>query len=164
MSFASNFSGINPNANIGFGPAPIDNAGSLGGIAEQTQQQANNPVYGQQSPFQPPMPNPGMNPNVSIGGGPAPIDNGMSFGKSTGSGPFEIIGNQLGNQVANQIKGMAAQSPNPQSNVLGNALANTARQAPNQVMNSAFSGGLRPAPQNYRPPVRSGGILRRRMR
>jgi hypothetical protein len=29
---------------------------------------------------------------------------------------------------------------------------------------SGFQGGLRPAPRNYRPPVRSGGILRRRMR
>jgi len=124
-------------------------------VADQTQQMANNPIYGQESPFQPPMPT--QTPA-------APIDSSSTGGKSMGDGAVWQIANTLGNQLGSQIQSMASQSPNTQSNVLGNALANTVQQLPNQVINTAFSGGLKPAPANYRPPMRSGGILRRRMR
>ena len=176
----------------GFGPAPIQGQNP---VAEQTQQMANNPIYGQGSPFQPPMPNPTqpmMNPNVSKGFGPAPIDTNISEswlppgqgiwygpptdfnapptqpssggGKSIGSGFMGTVVNSLGNQLGNQIQGMADRAPSQQGNVLGSALANVARQFPSQIVNQSFQGGLRPAPRNYRPPVRSGGILRQRMR
>lgn len=167
MSFSSGFGGMNPNAGMDVGMGYRDLAGQ-NPVAEQTQQMANNPIYGQGSPFQPPMPNADMNPNVSKGFGPAPIDTNMSFGKNMGSAAFlpmfYKVNSMVNDVFGNQTPNTANQSPTPQGNILGNSLANSASQLPNQAVNESFQGGLRPAPANYRPPMRSGGILRRRMR
>jgi hypothetical protein len=75
-----------PNVGVGFG-MPAN--GGQNPVADQTQQMANNPIYGQQSPFQPPS-NSGQtqqNPNVGIGFG-MPADGGKSgFGGIDWFGP-----------------------------------------------------------------------------
>jgi hypothetical protein len=57
---------------------PIARIQSTNPVADQTQQMANNPIYGQESPFQPQQ-----NPNVGKSFG-MPPDSGMGFGKSFG--------------------------------------------------------------------------------
>lgn len=233
MSMSTNFGGgMRPGVSMGFGippqPEQNPNAGSLGGIAQQTQQQANNPIYGQGSPFQPPpanmesqfvpmmqnftygmepppvnmepqpvpmmqnfvggglsdpMPYPGMRPGVEKGFGPAPIDGGSMGGKSMGGGMFIPdprlgFGGSIGygyddpmrsnpSQGLGQLVGGPAGKPifggNTPQPAAKTRLQDIARPGLDNRA-SGFSGGLRPAPRNYRPPMRSGGILRQRLR
>jgi hypothetical protein len=310
MGFSSVFGGMNPNAGMDVGMGYRDLAGQ-NPVAQQTQQMANNPIYGQGSPFQPPMPNPGM-PVQSPGQpgfGPAPIGGGISGGGKSGMnndnsyimpgdrnqwqqqrdtwnnsdlakqyndfnanqrqlggqawgeayksvlGPnwnpeinaqgqitnlptdfnqFDAAGEYYKNLTQNDPRfqnkmfgqdigadqwlrsttGQGLKSTNPdlynawkasqsaapgervwkpdtpgspigirfgvQPGVRQNPLQGTPMQGPGQLVggpvdrpiinqpaqapSSVFQGGLRPAPRNYRPPMRSGGILRRRMR
>lgn len=214
-----------PNVSIGYGPAPID-----GGIAGQTQQQANNPIYGQSSPFQPPPPvgmmqnftggghtgDTGMRPGVEKGFGMPPNrlqdiaqpgydDPGFSsggFGKAMGVLPFlpgpmgqagaqflggvgQLAGGPAGQPILGgtpmQGRGQLAGGPAGQPIIGGNTpqpvpmmqgfpepgmppktrLQDIARPG---YDDPGFQGGLKPAPRNYRPPMRSGGILRQRLR
>lgn len=198
-----------------------NNAGSLGGIAQQTQQQTANPIYGQSSPFQPPpvgmmqnftgegaqpqpigmMQNfvgegaqPGMRPGVEKGFGPAPIDGGSMGGKSMGGGMFIPdprvgFGGSVGYGYDDPMRGNPLQGPGqlvggpagkpilggntpqpvpmmqgfPEPAPMKTRLQDIARPGLDTTA-SGFQGGLRPAPRNYRPPMRSGGILRQRLR
>ena len=157
---------IGPGIGYGF-ENPIPNDGT-NPVADQTQQMANNPVYGQQSPFQPPQPNPGLPPNVGIGGGPAPIDGmgNMGFGKGMGGGMFGLppgvgIGLPYDMPQTPPLQGTPMQGSGgqlvggPAGKPITNPVSN-ARQVPIQQTQpqQRFAGGLRPAPRNYRPPVR----------
>jgi hypothetical protein len=178
-----------PNVSIGYGPAPID-----GGIAGQTQQQTNNPIYGQSSPFQPPpvgmMQNftggghtgdTGMRPGVEKGFGMPPTrlqdiaqpgyDDPVSsggFGKAMGSLPF--LPGPMGQAGAQFLGGVGQLAGGPAGQPI---LGGTPMQGRGQLVggpvdkpitNPSYQGGLRSAPRNYRPPMRSGGILRQRLR
>jgi len=208
-----------------------NNAGSLGGIAQQTQQQTANPIYGQSSPFQPPPPpnmesqfvpmmqnftygmepqpigmmqnfvggghtgDTGMRPGVEKGFGPAPIDGGSMGGKSMGGGmfipdprlgfggsigygyddpmrsnPSQGLGQLVGGPAGKPIFGGNTPQPVPMMKNFPEPgmppktrLQDIARPGLDTTA-SGFQGGLRPAPRNYRPPMRSGGILRQRLR
>ena len=156
-----------PNVGVGFG-MPAD--GGQNPVADQTQQMANNPIYGQQSPFQPPS-NSGQtqqNPNVGIGFG-MPADGGMFGGKSGFGGMLPFFNNpQLpggpGGQfpITNPLQGGPLNGPQLGGGPAGQPpITNQPRQQPQP--NPQYGGGLRPAPRNYRPPMRSpqrGGNLR----
>ena len=156
---SSNFAGMNPNVGMDVGMGYRDLLPTQPGynpVADQTQQMANNPVYGQNSPFQPPMPQPQQNPNVSVGFGPAPIDTNMSFGKNMGS-MIPPAQQPVINPQQNPLQGTPMQGP---GQMVGGPVGKPIMNQPNP----AYQGGLRPAPRNYRPPFRTGGILRSRMR
>ena len=176
------------------GPAAIGNP-----VAEQTQQMAANPVYGQNSPFQPPrnvgsgqlqsLATPGYDPIVGfpygspgrmvggpapigqmpgqLAGGPAPIDTGnMGFGKSMAGpamalsmmpGAAPLVGQML--QGPGQLAGGPAAIAQGPGQLAGGPAA--IQQGPGQIAGGPapvggpqFQGGLRPAPRNYRPPMR----------
>lgn len=107
--------GLPPNVGIGFGPAPID-----GGPGQMYGGPADSPIYGQQSPFQPPSPNPTQpqqNPNIGMGFG-MPPDAGMFGGKSgfggllpffnnpqLPSGPGQMYGGPVGQPIINPLQG-----------------------------------------------------------
>lgn len=231
MGMSTNFGGgMRPGVSMGFGmppqPEQNPNAGSLGGIAQQTQQQTANPIYGQNSPFQPPPqpvpmmqnftygmeppPQPmgmmqnfvggghtgdtGMRPGVEKGFGPAPIDGGSMGGKSMGGGMFipdprvgfggsvgygyddpmrsnplqgpgQLVGGPAGNPIfgGNTPQPVPMMKNFPEPAPMKTRLQDIARPGLDNTA-SAFSGGLKPQPRNYRAPVRSGGILRQRLR
>ena len=84
----------NPNAGMGVG---MDYRNLVNPVADQTQQMANNPIYGQESPFQPPRQQPGM-PAV-IGGDDPMYNRGMSFGKGGFGGPGQLAGGPAGQPI-----------------------------------------------------------------
>ena len=179
--------GLGPSVGIGYGPAPVSGTNP---VADQTQQMANNPIYGQQSPFQPAQPNPGpapigdtgnmgfgkgMGSNGQLGNPGGYIDGGMGFGKAFGHGPYPAIpigpnpipidgtnplqGTPIfGGVPSHPVQGIQQPVSNARQVPIQQPVSN-ARQVPIQQPQQNFSGGLKPAPRNYRPP-QSGGNLR----
>jgi len=137
------FQSANPDIQNGFND--MIQLPGINPIAQQTQQQIASPIFGQQSPFQPPMP--GMQMPQQNTGGMIPDMGSMSFGKSAGGqasvlpqtagpAPKQVIAPPTG---ANLLQGtpMAGQGTplNPTANRPGD--------------------GLKPTPTNYRPPKTS---------
>lgn len=118
-------------------------------VAEQTQQMANNPIYTETSPFQPPQAQTQPLQANPLGGQAAVGGGSSGGGKAMGMMPGQLVGGAFGKPI---FRGPAMEPYQP------NPLQGTPMAQPQ------FTGGLRPAPTNYRPPIRAGGILRRRMR
>ena len=144
---------------------------------------AANPVYGQSSPFQPPrnvgngqlqsLATRGVDPIAGfpysgapqgpgqLAGGPAAIDTGnMGFGKSM-AGPAMALSMMPGAAplAAQMLTGNNPLMQGPGQMAGGPAAIN--QQGPGQLAGGPaavggpqFQGGLRPAPRNYRPPMR----------
>jgi len=126
-------------------------------VADQTQQMANNPIYGQQSPFQPQQ-----NRNVGIGFGPAPIDSGMGGGKSFGGGmlpPNFGIGLPMEPYQPNPLEG------SPIADIGGGGLPNPIAGMPNIGAGGQLIGGpagkpiLGPGQQMPLPMMPPGGSV-----
>lgn len=138
----------NPSAGMGVG---MDYRNLANPVADQTQQMANNPIYGQESPFQPPRQQPGM---PAVIGGDDPMNMNMGFGKGMGMMPGQMAGGPAGRPIFRGFP-MEPYQPNP---LQGTPM----QQMPQPMMppggsvgqQPRFTGGLRPAPRNYRAPVR----------
>jgi hypothetical protein len=195
--------------NVGFG-AGLPMQSGQNPVAEQTQQMANNPIYGQESPFQPPRQQPGM-PAVIGGDDPMGMNmGGLMGGKGGFGGPGQLVGGPAGQPILGPGQrmpepmmppgGSVGQQPIPlpmMYNFVGggdtgnNAPMQTGRplqgtlpgsNIPYTIANEPITppnrgqlvggpagqpimgGGLKPQPRNYRAPMRSGGILRQRLR
>lgn len=154
----------NPNAGMGVG---MDYRNLTNPVADQTQQMANNPIYGQESPFQPPRQQPGM---PAVIGGDDPMGMNMGFGKGMGMMPGQMVGGPAGRPIfrgfpmepyqPNPLQGTPMQQmPLPMMQPGGSV---GQQQMPQPMMPPSgsvgqqprFTGGLRPAPRNYRAPVR----------
>lgn len=138
----------NSPAQPGFGPAPMpmpqpELPPSPAPIAEQVQQQIANPIYGQSSPFQPPMqmPQPMPEPPQMM---PPQMPPTMPYT------PRPDLGPDVGFGVPTQPPSMFRPMPD-----MGRPIGIGRPTEP-------FTGGLRPAPRNFRPP--RGGNLRSRTR
>lgn len=130
----------NSPAQPGFGPAPMpmpqpELPPAPAPIAEQVQQQIANPVYGQSSPFQPPMQMP-------------PV---QQLPPTMPYTPRPDLAPDVGFGVPTQPASMFRPMPD-----MGRPNIGIGRPT------EPFMGGLRPAPRNFRPP--RGGNLRSRTR
>ena len=153
----------NPNAGMGVG---MDYRNLVNPVADQTQQQIASPIYGQESPFQPPRQQPGM-PAV-IGGDDPMYNTGMSFGKGGFGGPGQLVGGPAGQPILGGGPNMGAPAGQLTEPYQPNPLQGTLMTIPGQMAGGPagrpiVGGGLKPQPRNYRAPVR-GGILRQRLR
>lgn len=210
MGMSSNFSmGLpmepnQPRMDIGMGYRDLIGQNP---VADQTQQQIANPIYGQQSPFQPPtniggipaeigsfdpMPMPGMGGKGGFGGGmmppgvriglpyepyqPNPLEGTPAGGRGQlAGGPAgqPILGGgqpqpvpMMRNFPGYDFNGEPTPQPiHMMQNFTGGGVSglpvSNARQVPvpqQPVSNARMVGGLKPAPRNYRPPMRGGNL------
>lgn len=160
--------------NVGFGsglPMPGYNP-----VADQTQQQIANPIYGQSSPFQPPMPAQGIPPvqagGVSGGGKTMDALNEFNLQTQAAGGmpmmepyqpnplqgtpmqrPGQLVGGPVGRPIIGQPGGVIGGSPQRRGQLVGGPVGRPIVNQPGQP-GGVIGGGLKPAPRNYRPPVR----------
>lgn len=163
--------GVAPGSNNDQASAELGRPVGIGMPMEN--QMAQNPIYGTDSPFQPPAPgqmDAGFNTNMGIFG------NGMGFGKGIGGmipqQAYGMYGNGQPFFGSNPLQGAPANGLTTMSPSVGTPTPTmpappTQRPIgigmPMEPGQQQFTGGLRPAPRGYRPPMRNVKTMRRGM-
>ena len=158
------FNGLNFGTGNNVVGGPGDTMQSPQSPGQQTQQQAQNPIYGQNSPFQPPAP--------PIGGGYGGGKGGFGSigqvypgGGGAGGPPLAIPGQDPTGFPGQVYPGGMQQMIDAQTNFLNNKIGSpgTINGVPYHPLSppqpitaqtqQQFQGGLKPPPRNYRPPT-----------